>query len=37
MAKKKTKNKNIMAKVLVWIMLITMVGSMLASLIIYLV
>ncbi len=34
MAKGK-KNKNIAAKVLVWIMLIAMVGSMIASLAIY--
>ena len=34
MAKKK-KNNNIIAKILVWIMLIAMVGSMVASLLIY--
>lgn len=34
MAKNK-KNKNIAAKILVWIMLIAMVGSMIASLAIY--
>lgn len=32
---KKNKNKNIAAKILVWIMLIAMVGSMVASLLIY--
>ena len=32
---KKKKNKNIAAKILVWIMLIAMVGSMVASLLIY--
>ena len=34
MAKNKM-NKNIAAKILVWIMLIAMVGSMVASLLIY--
>lgn len=34
MAKKK-KNNNIIAKILVWIMLIAMIGSMVASLLIY--
>ncbi len=34
MAKKK-KNNNIVAKILVWIMLIAMIGSMVASLLIY--
>ena len=32
---KNKKNKNIAAKILVWIMLIAMVGSMVASLLIY--
>ncbi len=32
---KNKKNKNIAAKILVWIMLIAMVGSMVASLAIY--
>ncbi len=32
---KKKKNKNIAAKILVWIMLLAMVGSMVASLLIY--
>lgn len=32
---KKKKNSNIAAKILVWIMLIAMVGSMIASLLIY--
>lgn len=32
---KNKKNKNIAAKILVWIMLIAMVGSMIASLLIY--
>ena len=31
----KKKNKNIAAKILVWVMLIAMVGSMIASLLIY--
>lgn len=37
MAKKRKKIKNLGAKILVWIMLITMVGSLIASLLIYLV
>lgn len=32
---KNKKNKNIAAKILVWVMLIAMVGSMIASLLIY--
>ena len=32
---KKKKNTNIMAKILVWVMLIAMVGSMIAGLLVY--
>lgn len=32
---KKKKNKNIAAKILVWVMLIAMVGSLVASLLVY--
>ena len=32
---KKKKNNNIVAKILVWVMLLAMVGSMVASLLIY--
>ena len=32
---KKKKNNNIAAKVLVWVMLIAMVGSLIASLLVY--
>ena len=35
MAKNKKKNKNVGAKILVWIMLIAMVGSFIASLAVY--
>ena len=33
----KKKNKNIGAKILVWVMLIAMVGSLIASLLVYLI
>ena len=32
---KKKKSNNLMAKILVWVMLIAMIGSMIASLLIY--
>lgn len=37
MAKKRKKIKNLGAKIMVWIMLLIMVGSLLASLLIYIV
>ncbi len=35
MSKNKKKSSNLAAKIIVWIMLIAMVGSMIASLVIY--
>jgi len=37
MAKKRKKIKNLGAKIMVWIMLLIMVGSLIASLLIYIV
>ena len=37
MAKKRKKIKNLGAKIMVWIMLLTMVGSLIAGLLIYII